>query len=76
MRLRSAACGDGDEKAARVIHVAFVMLMLSIRANLLICVLGPGTTTWNGGPGRRSRLGHARGAGNVINSARPVTVVT
>jgi len=38
VRLRSAICGNA--KRTRVICVVFVIVMLSIRANLLICSRG------------------------------------
>src|SRR5674476_1331442 len=66
VRLRSTICGNA--KRTRVIGVVFVIVMLSIRANLLIYSRGPSTVTWTGWAGRRFRLGQSLHARNVLNA--------
>src|SRR5665647_295867 len=64
LRRRSAICGNA--KRTRVICVVFVIVMFSIRANLLTVLAGPSTVTWTGWAGRRFRLGQSLHARNVL----------
>jgi hypothetical protein len=63
-RLRLAACGDA--KGTRLICVAFVVVMIFIRANLLICSRRSCTVDSTGWAGCGFRLEHREGTAQRI----------